>query len=154
MFSRSARSRGFTILELLVSIAIIGLLTAIVLFMLTEARSKSRDARRFEDIKQIQNALELQSVGQSGHYLSGTDLTPLVTGGYIAILPTDPLNTGAYGYTYQGLTSSSAACDSGTCTGYVLRAVLEQSSQKALLVDIDGFLGGVNCEDPALCIIP
>ncbi len=51
--------RGFTLIELLVVIAIIGILATIATISLTGARSKSRDARRVADIKQIQTALEL-----------------------------------------------------------------------------------------------
>ena len=151
--AHSAR-RGFTLIELLVVVAIIAILTAITMAVLSDARAKSRDARRFEDIKQIQNALELYSADRSGLYPSGTSLAPLVTGNYIQVLPTDPRGTGSYAYSYQALTSSLVACGSGNCPHYVLKSVLEQDSQLALDSDIDGLLGGVNCEDPAFCLIP
>jgi type II secretion system protein G len=52
-------NKGFTLIELLVVIAIIGLLATLTVASLNSARSKSRDARRLSDIKQIQTALEL-----------------------------------------------------------------------------------------------
>jgi len=51
--------RAFTLIELLVVIAIIGILATVSIISLTNARAKSRDAKRAGDIKQIQTALEL-----------------------------------------------------------------------------------------------
>ena len=52
------KTRGFTIVELLIVIAIIGLLSAIIMSNLSGSRAKSRDAKRISDISQIQLAIE------------------------------------------------------------------------------------------------
>src|SRR3989344_5774077 len=52
-------NKGFTLIEMLVVIAIIGLLSSVVVIGLGGSRSKARDARRIADIQQIQNSLEL-----------------------------------------------------------------------------------------------
>jgi len=52
------KNKGFTLIELLVVIAIIGLLSSVVLASLNTARSKSRDAQRISDVRQLQTALE------------------------------------------------------------------------------------------------
>lgn len=51
--------KGFTLIELMVVISIIGLLSSITLASLSGARSKGRDARLIAEIKQLQNAMEL-----------------------------------------------------------------------------------------------
>jgi uncharacterized protein (TIGR02145 family)/prepilin-type N-terminal cleavage/methylation domain-containing protein len=50
---------GFTLVELIVVIAIIALLVTLSLIALTNARMASRDSKRMADIKQIQTALDL-----------------------------------------------------------------------------------------------
>jgi len=124
------------------------------IYYFNDAQEKSHDGRRFEDLRQIKNALELYSADKSGLYPPGTDLTLLVTGGYIPIFPLDPVDSEPYIYFYQGATYSGDVCDSALCPSYILKAVLEQPSQKALEVDIDGTFAGVDCVDPAFCIIP
>ncbi len=60
LFSKkTTKSRGFTLIELLVVIAIIAMLSSIVLAGLSTARAKARDATRFSDIHQINNAIQL-----------------------------------------------------------------------------------------------
>ena len=54
--------RGFTIIELLIVMALIALLASLVLATIGSTRERSRDARREADIKEIQNALDLYSV--------------------------------------------------------------------------------------------
>jgi prepilin-type N-terminal cleavage/methylation domain-containing protein len=52
-------NKGFTLIDLLVSIAIITLLSTVVLASLNTARTKALNSRRVNDLKQIQNALSL-----------------------------------------------------------------------------------------------
>ena len=56
---RERINKSFTLIELLVVIAIIGVLAALVIPNLTQTRAKARDARRIEDLRTLQNALEL-----------------------------------------------------------------------------------------------
>jgi len=52
------KSNGFTIIELLIVIAVIGGLATIGLVTLTGATDHARDTRRMSDLKQYQTALE------------------------------------------------------------------------------------------------
>lgn len=49
---------GFTFVELMIAVAIIGILTTIVIASLQAARAKSRDARRLSEIKQLSVAAD------------------------------------------------------------------------------------------------
>jgi prepilin-type N-terminal cleavage/methylation domain-containing protein len=52
------RQQGFTLFELLVSISIVGILTALAIVSFSGAQKKGRDARRIEDMKLVQSAAE------------------------------------------------------------------------------------------------
>ena len=57
---------GFTIVELLVVVAIIGILAAVIIASLNAARARGRDARRIRDIQEVRNAIELY-ISANGH---------------------------------------------------------------------------------------
>jgi len=59
--------KGFTLVELLIVMAIIGLLASIVLISLNIAKKKANDAKRLSDLKQIQIALEMYN-DENGSY--------------------------------------------------------------------------------------
>ena len=59
MNTRSTNQSGWTLLELMVVIVIIGLFASILLVNLTVARNKARDANRIEEIQQVQKVLEI-----------------------------------------------------------------------------------------------
>ena len=92
------KSRGFTLIELLVVIAIIGLLASIVLASLSTVQAKARDARRMDDVGQLQKALVMYNSNHGSYpiYTSTTtvEATSAVGADLIAdeIIPTAPLD--------------------------------------------------------------
>jgi prepilin-type N-terminal cleavage/methylation domain-containing protein len=151
-------SRGFTLLELLMVILIIGLLVAIVMGYLGESRARGRDALRIGTVKELQKAIELYKEN-NGHYPAlvnpASDARSTQTGAtcidgttgdanwcalIAAIQPyypggiDDPTGTGYYSYYYDA--------DGTDPQMYGLMTILESSSN-ASLANNDG---GQFCE--------
>ncbi len=66
--------------ELLVVVAIIGLMAAVALVALNSARQKARDARRVADIRQVQTALEMYYSDANGYPSGANTLVGVVAG--------------------------------------------------------------------------
>ncbi len=99
--------RGFTLLELLVVISIIGILVAMGAVAYSNAQQKGRDAKRVGDMKAIQAAFE-QYYSINTAY--NTNCSTMAVQGGLPVLPTDPKPNWAAYTTSGGCTSSSTYC--------------------------------------------
>jgi len=122
--------KGFTLIELVVAISIVGFLSSIVLATLGDARIKARDAVRQHDLKQIEVALALYHDDNEAYPISPWVFSSNVTGWnnlettlsqYIPTLPIDSINNATqildlivgqptypkYGYTYYSLNGTN-----------------------------------------------
>lgn len=111
--------RSFTLLEMLVVIGIIAILVSISFASYSTAQKKSRDAKRKNDLKAIQNALEQyysicdykypSTLPSAGNKLTATtaDCPSLSSSVDIITMPSDPL-----GGNYQCI----GTCDSTSYT--------------------------------------
>lgn len=99
------REKGFTFIELLVTVTIIMVLTAVGIVSYRVTNQKARDARRKSDLESVRSALEICRT-ETGAYPASIDFSnnaPITCGGttYLAKAPSDPkVGQAGFGYTY------------------------------------------------------
>src|SRR6476619_3309872 len=87
-----ALESGFTLLELLVVMTIIGILAAIAVPALRDSPQRAREATLKEDLFTMRSVID-QYHGDKGSY--PPDLATLVSAGYIRKIPIDPMTKSA-----------------------------------------------------------
>ena len=134
------KQKGFTLVELLVAIAVIGLVATLSMVSLQSARIQARNTRRLTDLRQIRSALELYQNDHQGYPVStggagvwdglysswGDSSTNWIDGlspTYIAQLPRDPRNdtdpTRQYLYRSDGTDYKLISHQPEDCVGFV-----------------------------------
>jgi prepilin-type N-terminal cleavage/methylation domain-containing protein len=115
MNHRISQKLAFTLVELLVTIAIIGILSGIASITYSGVQARSRDAQRTHDLAQLKIALSTYFTSQvpngfvvaaSAVTINGMNdpLTAALTPSYMKTVPVDPINSGNFVYKYQSLT--------------------------------------------------
>jgi prepilin-type N-terminal cleavage/methylation domain-containing protein len=136
MTSLHKKQQGFTIVELLIVIVVIGILAALVITTFNGIQQKGRDTERQTDIKALHGQLEAY-YAQNGRYPTLTNVNDATfrsanMKGLDAEALQDPKGAGqtlvaapaANSYAYA---VTPSGCDNTTtdCTGYTLTATLE-----------------------------
>lgn len=122
--------QGFSLIELMVTISIIGIAFGIIITSSAALQKSGRDTQRQANLKTIQAALE-QYHADAGVYpdtlldpLKYTDAASGKTTTYLNSVPKDPIGTGTSIYTYVPGPSGS----SGKWAQYCLYAKLESGT--------------------------
>jgi len=113
-FSRPC-SRGFTLIELIIAVAILGILTAVALPSFLDSMRKGRRAEAFSAISALQQAQERWRGNNAAYTSTLADLNVAATttpGGYYAI---SVANATATGYVVTADGSSSSQASDGNC---------------------------------------
>jgi general secretion pathway protein G len=141
MNTQSKRQIGFTMIELLVVVSIIGILTTLITSNLATAQSRARDARRKTDLKVIAQGLEMYYSQNNSYPAVGNGSTgtfDFATGSlidsngadvYIKTMPKDPRNVaGATSSTYFEYYYCTSAAGATPRRVYNLYANLENNA--------------------------
>ncbi len=89
---------GFTLIEILVVVAIIGTVAGVVLVQLRSVQAQARDARRMADLRAVEQALEIYNLDNDAYPLSTPEYQ--IQGGpwggnwpgHLELVPKDPLS--------------------------------------------------------------
>lgn len=87
---RLSNRKGFTLVELLVVVAIIGVLAAIAVPRFTDATASANGAKLQADLRAIDSAIMIYYAANNAY---PADIAALVTGKYLAAAPTVPSGT-------------------------------------------------------------
>jgi prepilin-type N-terminal cleavage/methylation domain-containing protein len=92
MFKRSAARQGFTLIELMIVIAIIGVLAAIAVPNFKAARERANTRACYANQKTVVGAMEMYNLDKNTKRtsLDGTFFVSLKSGGYLQSVPQDP----------------------------------------------------------------
>ncbi|MEI7653370.1 MAG: prepilin-type N-terminal cleavage/methylation domain-containing protein [bacterium] len=131
---KSTRTQGFTFIELIIAIVIIGILSVMGIGSYTNSLKASRDARRIVDIDSIRSALEQYKSNDTNSSYPAT-LSALEEPTKYISLPVDPKTKSTDDYVY----APTCDAESGYCTQYTITATLEIPKNDSYVYKVDVF---------------
>ncbi len=143
--------KGFTLIEILVVVAIIAILASVVLIGLGPTRKAGRDARRISDLRQVQSGLELYfnkcGYYPGGTYAAGTPCNAIQTQNNTWAAMSASLTGSGLGVSAVPVDPGSTAYQYSTAVGggsYTIAATLEDGTNPAMKSSVQGISNGIN----------
>ena len=133
-------NKGLTLIELVVVVAIIGLLSSIISVALNTSRMRARDTRRVSDLKQMKSGLDIYYANGNGYpdkAVWDANVGKRMKCGTVDTLqiPTDPLSPYAYTYTSSG--TSTTGCGGTVWNNFEIEFYIENKA-KYYIMNLDG----------------
>ena len=119
---RKTMAKGFTLVEILIVVVILGILAAIVVPQFTNAADDARNGNVRTQTSTLENQIELYAAQNGGSYPTLAELQAdwgvLVTGGFIKEMPKNPFAPAANNTDVTTMTAAnSAAADAVAAAG-------------------------------------
>jgi len=103
LYNNMRSNKGFTIIEMLIVLAIIAMLSSIAMSLFSESKAKARDSKREEDMKDVQNGINLYATNNQTYPICDEAVidgesdclsSALIGSGFMKGVSTDPLGRG------------------------------------------------------------
>jgi prepilin-type N-terminal cleavage/methylation domain-containing protein len=146
------KNRGFTLIEIMITLAIVGITFGVIITSASSVRKSGRDGQRQSDLLSLKAALQNFYADQQ-HFPNNFSTPDIPTTGsltnctnepaspactvsktYLQLFPTDPSTGVTYKYTSRYTNLDATTCtnttNSGNCHSYILCAKLEGTSSQ------------------------